>query len=342
MVRFAHSWLSSLPQAVKGAGKRMLEGATPKTKNEEALSVVGRLNQVAETGDVRAVDHALAAYESLGPPFKSAEVWQALRKGLQAYDPAEGLTLVESDTASAGYGPAGWACATEGEHFHAAHCERAGVRSFPGVGLEQDFISGGVVCINDAGGVSLDIVGRVGRCHRKAWEITGAPYLHWLSRKERTSWTYTSCVMRMPNLSSRGRMTRTGSLLPRGWSRRGGRRVGCFRLGVEVEAVICSPRVRAQQTAAPVGEALGRAVQLEERLDGGGLDAAALRGLLADARISESAMLVGHEPDFSEIIEALTGGQVEMKKAAVALVRLDGFRARGGVLIWLAPARLQR
>ncbi|HEY3396756.1 MAG TPA: phosphohistidine phosphatase SixA [Armatimonadota bacterium] len=113
-------------------------------------------------------------------------------------------------------------------------------------------------------------------------------------------------------------------------------------LGVEVEAVICSPRVRAQQTAAPVGEALGRAVQLDDRLDGGGLDAAALRGLLADARIGDSAVLVGHEPDFSEILEALTGGQVEMKKAAVALVRVEGFRARGGVLIWLAPPKLHR
>ena len=41
----------------------------------------------------------------------------------------------------------------------------------------------------------------------------------------------------------------------------------------------------------------------------------------------DSLMLVGHEPDFSSVIEALTGGNVKMAKAGLALVDYAGKRA---------------
>ena len=40
----------------------------------------------------------------------------------------------------------------------------------------------------------------------------------------------------------------------------------------------------------------------------------------AQVSAADSLMLVGHEPDFSEVIAALTGGNVKISKAGLALV----------------------
>ena len=50
----------------------------------------------------------------------------------------------------------------------------------------------------------------------------------------------------------------------------------------------------------------------------------------------QDLMLVGHEPDLSGTIGALTGGRVKMSKAAVALVELES-GVSGGRLRWLFP-----
>ena len=50
-------------------------------------------------------------------------------------------------------------------------------------------------------------------------------------------------------------------------------------------------------------------------------------------------MLVGHEPDFSLVISALTGGTVKLSKAGVALIDLD---LRKGKLLWLFPPKFAR
>ena len=47
-------------------------------------------------------------------------------------------------------------------------------------------------------------------------------------------------------------------------------------------------------------------------------------------------MLVGHEPDFSDVIAAVTGGDVKISKAGVALVDMDG---KKGKLLWLFPPK---
>jgi phosphohistidine phosphatase SixA len=54
----------------------------------------------------------------------------------------------------------------------------------------------------------------------------------------------------------------------------------------------------------------------------------------------QRVMVVGHEPDFSYIIGALTGGsQIEMKKGSLALVELIPRYDGDGVLHWLLPPK---
>lgn len=69
-------------------------------------------------------------------------------------------------------------------------------------------------------------------------------------------------------------------------------------------AVVSSPLVRARQTAAPVAEALGVEVEVDERLAPG----ATLSSLEAiTAERDAPFVTVGHQPDCSEIVLALTG-----------------------------------
>ena len=85
-------------------------------------------------------------------------------------------------------------------------------------------------------------------------------------------------------------------------------------LGVEIEACLASPKVRALETARIACEALGVEVELTEALRGGrfdALDLAAGRG---------EVLLVGHEPDFSAEVGRLTAANVAMKKGGIAVI----------------------
>lgn len=84
-------------------------------------------------------------------------------------------------------------------------------------------------------------------------------------------------------------------------------------LGVELDACLSSPKVRARQTAELACEALGVDPEIEERLAGGDFDPyelAAARG---------EVMLVGHEPDFSRATAMATGSRVKFKKGGIAV-----------------------
>jgi phosphohistidine phosphatase len=106
-------------------------------------------------------------------------------------------------------------------------------------------------------------------------------------------------------------------------------------LGVKFGAVYTSPRVRALDTARLACEALGSEPIVHEPLSGG-FDAEEARALLQD----QPVLLVGHEPDFSQVVADLTGGRVDLKKGGVAAIRLEG---GGGELRVLArPAELSR
>ncbi len=110
-------------------------------------------------------------------------------------------------------------------------------------------------------------------------------------------------------------------------------------IGADFDLVLTSPKVRARRTAELAVEEWDEA--LHERLEiypplAEGFDALAVRAVMrrvgADARV----LVVGHEPDLSGVIAALTGARVDLKKGGLALVRLEGVR---GELVLLARPR---
>ncbi len=100
-------------------------------------------------------------------------------------------------------------------------------------------------------------------------------------------------------------------------------------LGVQVDACLTSPKVRADETARLACESLGVEPEQEPKLAGGPFDADQLAAGFGEA------LLVGHDPDFSTAVHDLTGAQVRMKKGGLA--GLD----RGELIVLLRPAELK-
>ena len=99
-------------------------------------------------------------------------------------------------------------------------------------------------------------------------------------------------------------------------------------LDAKIDACLTSPKVRAAETARLACAALGLEPEVADELSGGGFDSAALtagRG---------GAMLVGHEPDFSDEIARLSGAKAKLRKGGLAIV--DG----GTLLALLRPEDL--
>jgi phosphohistidine phosphatase len=101
-------------------------------------------------------------------------------------------------------------------------------------------------------------------------------------------------------------------------------------LGVRMDACLTSPKLRAVDTARLACEPLGIEPDLEPKLAGGPFDAEALAAGLGD-----NVLLVGHDPDFSMAVHALTGAQVRMKKGGVAGVE------KGELMVLLRPKETQ-
>jgi phosphohistidine phosphatase len=120
-------------------------------------------------------------------------------------------------------------------------------------------------------------------------------------------------------------------------------RLGAFlaEIGFRPDAIITSPKVRARRTAEIVGAAIGVGVRLDDRL-AGGFEPATVDALLADAGDPRRPVLVGHDPDFSQVLGWLASADgVTMKKGALARVDVRGAVADGrGTLRWLVPPDL--
>jgi phosphohistidine phosphatase len=84
------------------------------------------------------------------------------------------------------------------------------------------------------------------------------------------------------------------------------------RLGIELDACLTSPKVRARRTADLACQVLGVRVEEDDRLAGGDFDPLEL----ASGR--DEVMLVGHEPDCSQAVALVTGSRVKMKKGGIA------------------------
>ena len=92
------------------------------------------------------------------------------------------------------------------------------------------------------------------------------------------------------------------------------------RLGVTFERVFASPRVRALDTAKLACSELGIEPVVHEPLNGG-FGARDWDALRSGERPGATLLLVGHEPDLSGLVAAITGARVEMKKGGIAAIR---------------------
>lgn len=111
------------------------------------------------------------------------------------------------------------------------------------------------------------------------------------------------------------------------------------RLKVKPDLIVSSPLPRALQTAEAAAGQLKTKLRQDEALEPG-FGISELSTVLKRHQ-SKVLMLVGHEPDFSSVISALTGGFIKMSKAGVALVDLDP-ESEKGRLLWLFPPKFAR
>lgn len=113
------------------------------------------------------------------------------------------------------------------------------------------------------------------------------------------------------------------------------------RLDVDLEFLFTSPRLRAMQTAEAISKALDIKADTREELNYG-FNTARLSSMLGDVTPHDSVMLVGHEPTFSQTIQALTGARVEMKKCGLARIDVLVRQPLQGELTWLLTPKLVR
>jgi phosphohistidine phosphatase len=106
-------------------------------------------------------------------------------------------------------------------------------------------------------------------------------------------------------------------------------------------AVITSPKLRASQTAEIVADRLGLTVEVDDDL-AGPLSLSTIDEILDRAGGPDSVVLVGHDPDFSELLAELIGSEnVPMKKAALARIDAERPLSPGAATLrWLIPPDL--
>jgi phosphohistidine phosphatase len=111
------------------------------------------------------------------------------------------------------------------------------------------------------------------------------------------------------------------------------------RLKVRPDLIVTSPLPRAAQTAEIAVDYLKAKLRKDELLAPGfGMEN--LRTVLKRHK-AQVLMLVGHEPDFTNIISGLTGASLKLSKAGVALLDIDP-EAEEGKLLWLFPPKIAK
>lgn len=136
-------------------------------------------------------------------------------------------------------------------------------------------------------------------------------------------------------------------LTPKG-DRRNRRAVrGLMTLLPEIDRVWSSPYLRAQQTAAPLAEAVHGILETPEFLQPPWRLEIIAPWLESELSTGQIGVLVGHEPDLSDLIGHWIGAghaPVCMEKGAACLLRIDGSLARDSdhELVWKLPQYVLR
>jgi phosphohistidine phosphatase len=101
------------------------------------------------------------------------------------------------------------------------------------------------------------------------------------------------------------------------------------RLGVQLDACLTSPKLRAVQTAELACQPLGIEPKAEPELGGEPFDVRELT-----AGLGENVLLIGHDPSFSMTLHELTGAQARMRKGGLAGIE------KGELIVLVRPKEL--
>jgi phosphohistidine phosphatase len=96
-------------------------------------------------------------------------------------------------------------------------------------------------------------------------------------------------------------------------------------IGVEVDLILTSPYIRARDTAQIANDTLKTRLEFSEVLASGGEMSGVLAELKDRFRKPQRIMIVGHEPDLSQLIGKITSLgrlRLEMKKAGLAKIEI--------------------
>lgn len=123
----------------------------------------------------------------------------------------------------------------------------------------------------------------------------------------------------------------------RGQARAAGRAFVALELPFQL--AFTSPKVRARTTAEIACAELGVEPVVHAPLRSG-FDLDGALELVYAAEEDQRLLVVGHDPDFTQVVRDLTGARIDLKKGGVAGVRLDG--TRGELVALLRPRELDR
>ncbi|MBZ5513389.1 MAG: phosphohistidine phosphatase SixA [Acidobacteriia bacterium] len=124
---------------------------------------------------------------------------------------------------------------------------------------------------------------------------------------------------------------------------------GLVRAGFDLDWIVTSPLVRAAETAEIVGEEMGGRVPRDscDALGPGGSPEALLT-FLAKQPSRRRVMVIGHEPDLSELAARLVGAgrhaHLALKKGGCCLITFVEFppKSPGQLVWWLTPRLLRK
>jgi phosphohistidine phosphatase len=106
------------------------------------------------------------------------------------------------------------------------------------------------------------------------------------------------------------------------------------RMDIHPHALFASPRVRAQQTAQYLAEALGVSVTTREEVNFG-FSVAHVRALTAPYPYDAELMFVGHNDSISHVVTELTGANVSLEVGMIAAVATLAPTLQHSRLVWM-------
>jgi phosphohistidine phosphatase len=120
-------------------------------------------------------------------------------------------------------------------------------------------------------------------------------------------------------------------------------------LKLDFDEILSSPLVRARQTAEIIAAELKlqKRLVIADELKPGGDAKKLVQKITGLKKVPANVLLVGHEPDFSELISLLAtgnhGGGFALKKGGLAKLEIQKLRAgKCAILVWLlTPAQMK-